>query len=148
VGECFFWYWLTRVVLDKIHRAEKWLCVCVCVVIVSYRAWSAERDRADGLPGTGGKPQNYSRDAGAHNTRDGYVGQPPPRQWDNRGGYRPFVPGGMGYMSILYFQNLYFFLFLTLCSIIYTAEFEYATSSGKYCCDYNLYDAYRIVGFF
>jgi len=28
VGECFFWYWLTLVVLDKIHRAVKWLCVC------------------------------------------------------------------------------------------------------------------------
>jgi len=23
-----FWYWLTRVVLDKIQRAVKWLCVC------------------------------------------------------------------------------------------------------------------------
>jgi len=30
VGECFFWYWLTRVFLDKIHRAIKRLCV-VCV---------------------------------------------------------------------------------------------------------------------
>ena len=29
VGECFFWYWLTRVVLDKFHRAIKRLCVCV-----------------------------------------------------------------------------------------------------------------------
>jgi len=25
VGECFFWYWLTRVVPDKIQRAVKWL---------------------------------------------------------------------------------------------------------------------------
>jgi len=84
----------------------------VVVVIVSYRAWSAERDRTDGLPGSGGKPQQYGRDAGTHNTRDGYMSQPPPRQWDNRGGYRPFVPGGMGYVSCLclycFFLNLYF----------------------------------------
>ena len=26
--ECFFWYQLTQVVPDKIHRAVKWLCVC------------------------------------------------------------------------------------------------------------------------
>ena len=31
VGECFFWYRLTRVVPDKFHRAVKRLCVCVCV---------------------------------------------------------------------------------------------------------------------
>jgi len=30
VGECFFWYWLTQVVLDKFHRAVKRLCVCCC----------------------------------------------------------------------------------------------------------------------
>jgi len=30
VGECFFWYRLTRVVPDKFHRAVKRLCVCVC----------------------------------------------------------------------------------------------------------------------
>ena len=34
VGECFFWYRLTRVVPDKFHRAVKRLCVCVCVHIV------------------------------------------------------------------------------------------------------------------
>jgi len=34
VGECFFWYWLTRVVPDKIHRAVKRFCVCVCVTDV------------------------------------------------------------------------------------------------------------------
>jgi len=34
VGECFFWYRLTRVVLDKFHRAVKRLCVCVCVCVV------------------------------------------------------------------------------------------------------------------
>jgi len=28
VGECFFWYRLTRVVPDKFHRAVKRLCVC------------------------------------------------------------------------------------------------------------------------
>jgi len=62
----------------------------------SYRAWSAERDRADGMQGAGGKPQQYGRDGGGHNVRDGYMNQAPPsRQWDNRGGYRPFVPGGM-----------------------------------------------------
>jgi len=27
VGECFFWYRLTRVVPDKFHRAVKRLCV-------------------------------------------------------------------------------------------------------------------------
>jgi len=32
VGECFFWYRLTRVVPDNFHRAVKRLCVCVCVV--------------------------------------------------------------------------------------------------------------------
>jgi len=31
VGECFFWYLLTRVFPDKFHRAVKRLCVCVCV---------------------------------------------------------------------------------------------------------------------
>jgi len=30
VGECFFWYRLTRVVPDKFHRAVNG-CVCVCV---------------------------------------------------------------------------------------------------------------------
>jgi len=30
VGECFFWYRLTWVVPDKIYRAVKQLCVCVC----------------------------------------------------------------------------------------------------------------------
>jgi len=29
VGECFFWYRLTRVVPDKFHRAVKRMCVCV-----------------------------------------------------------------------------------------------------------------------
>jgi len=29
VGECFFWYQLTRVVPDNFHRAVKRLCVCV-----------------------------------------------------------------------------------------------------------------------
>ena len=28
VGECFFWYRLTRVFPDKFNRAVKWLCVC------------------------------------------------------------------------------------------------------------------------
>jgi len=32
VGECFFWYRLTRVFPDKFHRAVKRLCVCVCGV--------------------------------------------------------------------------------------------------------------------
>jgi len=31
VDECFFWYRLTRVVLDKIHRALQWLCVHACM---------------------------------------------------------------------------------------------------------------------
>jgi len=29
VGECFFWYRLTRVFPDKFHRTVKRLCVCV-----------------------------------------------------------------------------------------------------------------------
>jgi len=36
VGECFFWYWLTRVVPDRIHRVIKWLCVCVGCIFVAY----------------------------------------------------------------------------------------------------------------
>jgi len=36
VGECFFWYRLTRVVPDRFHRAIKRLCVCVCVCINKY----------------------------------------------------------------------------------------------------------------
>ena len=35
VGECFFWYRLTRVFPDKFHRAVKRLCVCMCVVEAS-----------------------------------------------------------------------------------------------------------------
>jgi len=31
VGECFFWYRLTWIVPDIIHRAVKQLCVCVRV---------------------------------------------------------------------------------------------------------------------
>jgi len=38
VGECFFWYWLTRVVPDEIHRAVKRLCVCVCVDLADWVA--------------------------------------------------------------------------------------------------------------
>jgi len=30
MGECFFWYRLTRVFPDKILSVVKWLCVCVC----------------------------------------------------------------------------------------------------------------------
>ena len=33
VGECFFWYQLTRVVPDNVHGAIKRLCVCVCVCV-------------------------------------------------------------------------------------------------------------------
>ena len=36
VGECFFWYQLTRVFPDKFHRAVKRLC-CVCVMVYSSR---------------------------------------------------------------------------------------------------------------
>ena len=40
VGECFFWYPLTRLVPDKIHRAVKRLCVCVCAcVCLKYKAF-------------------------------------------------------------------------------------------------------------
>jgi len=34
VGECFFWYRLTRVFPDRFHRAVKRLCVCVCVCVL------------------------------------------------------------------------------------------------------------------
>ena len=30
MAKCTFWYQLTRVVPDKVQRAVKWLCVCVC----------------------------------------------------------------------------------------------------------------------
>ena len=37
MGECFFWYRLTRVVPDRFHRAIKRSCVCVCVcVLLTY----------------------------------------------------------------------------------------------------------------
>jgi len=36
VGECFFWYRLTRVFPDKFHRAVKRLCVCVFLMTCYY----------------------------------------------------------------------------------------------------------------
>jgi len=33
VGECFFWYRLTRVLPDKFHSAVKRLCVCARAVL-------------------------------------------------------------------------------------------------------------------
>jgi len=33
----FFWYHLTQVVLDKIQRTVKWLCVCVYIVAIGLR---------------------------------------------------------------------------------------------------------------
>jgi len=76
----------------------RWCWYVIGFRVGSYRAWSAERDRPDGIQGGGGgKPQQYGRDGGGHNARDGYMNQAhQPRQWDNRGGYRPFIPGGMG----------------------------------------------------
>ena len=38
VGECFFWYRLTRVVPDKFHRAVKRLCVCEMVIFLERGA--------------------------------------------------------------------------------------------------------------
>ena len=38
VGECFFWYRLTRVFPVKFHRAVKRLCVCVCVTHLHFGA--------------------------------------------------------------------------------------------------------------
>jgi len=35
VGECFFWYRLTRVVPDNFHRAVKRLCVCVLFTVLA-----------------------------------------------------------------------------------------------------------------
>jgi len=40
VGECFFWYRLTRVFPDKFHRAVKRLCVCVCVCVSKVNDFS------------------------------------------------------------------------------------------------------------
>jgi len=111
------------------------------VMVGSYRAWSAERDRADGnKPGAGGKPQQYGRDAGSHNARDGYMGQPPPpRQWENRGGYRPFVPGGMGYVSSSYLCRSFFLLIFHQSSVICRVWIiTYATGRGRYCFDCRL----------
>jgi len=42
VGECFFWYRLTRVFPDKFHRAVKRLCVCVCVCSRELCCWCSE----------------------------------------------------------------------------------------------------------
>jgi len=42
VGECFFWYRLTRVFPDKFHRAVKRLCGCVCVCL--HEAIEGEQD--------------------------------------------------------------------------------------------------------
>jgi len=39
VGECFFWYRLTRVVPDKFHRAVKRLCVCVFERFIVSIVW-------------------------------------------------------------------------------------------------------------
>ena len=40
VGECFFWYWLTLVVPDKVHGAIKrlYVCLCVCSVCIIHVA--------------------------------------------------------------------------------------------------------------
>jgi len=42
VGECFFWYRLTRVFPDKFHRAVKRLCV-LCVPSVLWHCWLGGR---------------------------------------------------------------------------------------------------------
>jgi len=34
MAKCTFWYQLTRVVPDKVLRAVKWLCACVCVYVI------------------------------------------------------------------------------------------------------------------
>ena len=41
VGECFFWYRLTRVFPDRFHRAVKRLCVCVCAFGVLQQLYIA-----------------------------------------------------------------------------------------------------------
>jgi len=53
VGECFFWYWLTRFVPDKIHRTAKWLCVCVRAVVAAVLM---DTGFVNGKPGF--RPQN------------------------------------------------------------------------------------------
>jgi len=43
VGECFFWYRLTRVFPDKFHRAVKRMCVCVCGFYPGLPVWASIR---------------------------------------------------------------------------------------------------------
>jgi len=35
MAKCTFWYQLTRVVLDKVHRAVKWLCVYFTFLVLA-----------------------------------------------------------------------------------------------------------------
>jgi len=38
----WFWYRLTQVIPDKVQRAIKWMCVCVCsICCYSYTVWVA-----------------------------------------------------------------------------------------------------------
>jgi len=47
VGECFFWYQLTRVVPDKFHRAVKWLRVCVLssLLVGAVELWALSEEK-------------------------------------------------------------------------------------------------------
>jgi len=42
MAKCTFWYRLTWVVLEKVQRAVKWLCVCVFVLKERQREWKHE----------------------------------------------------------------------------------------------------------
>ena len=63
MGECYFWYWLTQVFPDKIHRAVKQLCVCGCVCACVCNAMQCIFSllagcHLSGKPGKPGKPGN------------------------------------------------------------------------------------------
>jgi len=49
VGECFFWYRLTRVFPDKFHRAVKRLLLCV-VFLLAFSALTLLVGRQEGHP--------------------------------------------------------------------------------------------------
>ena len=44
MGECFFLYWLTQVVPDKIQRAVKWSCVCVQLSLFHFTVQQTQSD--------------------------------------------------------------------------------------------------------
>jgi len=63
VGECFFWYRLTRVFPDKFHRAVKRLCVCVCSESTSATVSKLVVSRANHV-----SPENWVSPGDVHHT--------------------------------------------------------------------------------